>query len=61
MLFDQLERVAIQHIKNKFSVHTEVVGEELIVTSLYDSQVVHQHRQSLEPIIDAVLQRIEGE
>ena len=61
MLFDQLERVAIQHIKNKFSVHTEVVGEELIVTSLYDSQVVHQHRQSLEPIINAVLKRIEGE
>ena len=65
MLFDNLERKALELIRAKFKIETNIVDTEdelsLEVTSLFDDKVVHSHKQDLMPLYEAFKKRINDE
>ena len=65
MLFDNLERKALELIRAKFKIETNIVDTEdelsLEVTSLFDDKVVHSHKQDLIPLYEAFKRRINDE
>mgnify|MGYP001592883357 CR=1 len=65
MLFDNLERKALELIKAKFKTETAIVDTDielcLEVTSLFDNKVVHTHKQDLMPLYEAFKRRIKEE
>ena len=60
-----LERKALQLIRAKFSISTNIVDTEdelsLEVLSLFDGQVIHSHTQNLMPLYEAFKRRIQNE
>ena len=65
MLFDNLERKALELIRAKFKIETNIVDTDtelsLEVTSLFDDKVVHSHKQDLIPLYEAFKKRINDE
>ena len=65
MLFDNLERKALELIRAKFKIETNIVDTEdelsLEVTSLFDDKVVHSHKQDLMPLYEAFKRRMNNE
>lgn len=65
MLFDNLERKALELIRAKFKIETAIVDTDtelsLEVTSLFDDNVVHTHKQDLMPLYEAFKRRINEE
>ena len=60
MLFDNLERKALELIRAKFKIDTDT-ELSLEVTSLFDDKVVHSHKQDLMPLYEAFKKRINNE
>ena len=65
MLFDNLERKALELIRAKFKIETAIVDTDtelsLEVTSLFDNKEVHTHKQDLMPLYEAFKRRINEE
>ena len=65
MLFDNLERKALELIRAKFKIETNIVDTDtelsLEVTSLFDNKEVHTHKQDLMPLYEAFKRRINEE
>ena len=65
MLFDNLERKALELIRAKFKIETDIVDTDtelsLEVTSLFDNKKVHTHKQDLMPLYEAFKRRINEE
>jgi len=65
MLFDNLERKALELIRAKFKIETAIVDTDtelsLEVTSLFDDKEVHTHKQDLMPLYEAFKRRINEE
>ena len=65
MLFDNLERKALELIRAKFKIETAIVDTDtelsLEVTSLFDNKNVHTHKQDLMPLYEAFKRRINEE
>lgn len=62
MLFDNLERKALDLIKKKFYIETELVDTDtelsLVVRSIFDGRVVTSHTQDLLPLLEAFEKRM---
>ena len=62
-MFSHLERMAIQLIKDKFSIHTRIVDSDselsLYVYSKYDDSIVHSHKQDLLPLLESFRKRLD--
>jgi len=62
MLLDSLEKRAIELIRNKFSIHTEIAqsdsGVTLTVYSKFNNETVYEHVQDLDPLIDIIRSQI---
>ena len=65
MLFENLERKALELIRAKFKIETKIIDTDnelsLEVTSLFDDKVVHSHKQDLMPLYEAFKKRINNE
>jgi len=65
MLFDNLERKALELVRAKFKIEPNIVDTDtelsLEVTSLFDDKVVHSHKQDLMPLYEAFKKRISDE
>ena len=65
MLFENLERKALELIRAKFKIETNIVDTDtelsLEVVSLFDDKVVHSHKQDLMPLYEAFKKRINDE
>jgi hypothetical protein len=65
MLFENLERKALELIRAKFQIKTNIIDTDdelsLEVTSLFDDKVVHSHKQDLMPLYEAFKKRIDHE
>lgn len=65
MLFENLERKALELIRAKFQIKTNIIDTDdelsLEVTSLFDDKVVHSHKQDLMPLYEAFKKRINHE
>jgi len=65
MLLDSLEKRAIELIRNKFSIHTEISqsdsGVTLTVYSKFNNETVYEHVQDLDPLIDIIRSQILAE
>jgi len=62
MLLNSLEKRAIELIRNKFSIHTEIAQSEtgvtLTVYSKFNNETVYEHVQDLDPLIDIIRSQI---
>jgi len=62
MLFENLERKALELIRSKFKIKTKIIDTDdelsLEVTSMFDNKIVHNHRQDLMPLVEAFKKRI---
>ena len=62
MLFENLERKALELIRSKFEIKTNIIDTDdelsLEVTSMFDNKVVHNHKQDLMPLVEALKKRI---
>ena len=65
MLFENLERKALELIRAKFQIKTNIIDTDdelsLEVTSIFDDKVVHSHKQDLRPLYEAFKKRINHE
>ena len=65
MLFENLERKALELIRAKFQIKTNIIDTDdelsLEVTSIFDDKVVHSHKQDLMPLYEAFKKRINHE
>jgi len=65
MLFENLERKALELIRAKFKIETKIIDTDnelsLEVISLFDKKVVHSHKQDLIPLYEAFKRRINNE
>jgi len=65
MLFENLERKALELIRAKFKIETKIIDTDnelsLEVISLFDKKVVHSHKQDLMPLYEAFKKRISYE
>lgn len=65
MLFENLERKALELIRAKFQIKTNIIDTDdelsLEVTSIFDDKVVHSHKQDLMPLYEAFKKRINDE
>ena len=65
MLFDNLERKALELIRAKFKIETNIVDTDdelsLEVISLLGKKVVHSHKQDLMPLYEAFKRRMNNE
>lgn len=65
MLFENLERKALELIRAKFQIKTNIIDTDdelsLEVTSIFDDKVVHSHKQDLMPLVEAFKKRIDHE
>ena len=65
MLFENLERKALDLIRAKFKIQTNIVDTDdelsLEVISLLGNKVVHSHKQDLMPLYEAFKRRINDE
>ena len=65
MFIESLEKKAIELIKQKFKVDTEIIdnGTELslVVRSLFNNEIVYSHKQDLIPLYEAIKKRLEKE
>jgi len=65
MLFENLERKALELIRAKFQIKTNIIDTDdelsLEVTSIFDDKVVHSHKQDLMPLYEAFKKRIDHE
>jgi hypothetical protein len=63
MLFENLERKALELIRSKFEIKTSIIDTDdelsLEVTSLFDDKVVHNHKQDLMPLVEAFKKRMD--
>lgn len=63
MLFENLERKALELIRAKFEIKTNIIDTDdelsLEVTSMFDNKVVHNHKQDLMPLVEAFKKRID--
>ena len=63
MLFENLERKALELIRSKFEIKTNIIDTDdelsLEVTSMFDNKVVHNHKQDLMPLVEAFKKRID--
>jgi len=62
MLLNSLEKRAIELIRNKFSIHTEIAQSEtgvtLTVYSKFNNETVYEHVQDLDPLIAIIRSQI---
>jgi hypothetical protein len=62
MLFENLERKALELIRSKFKIKTKIIDTDdelsLEVTSMFDNKIVHNHRQDLMPLVEAFKKRM---
>ena len=62
MLFENLERKALELIRSKFEIKTNIIDTDdelsLEVTSMFDNKVVHNHKQDLIPLVEAFKKRM---
>ena len=60
-LLDGLERRAIELIKRKFHIETELIDTEtelaLVVNSVFDDKIITTHKQDLLPLLAAFKRR----
>ena len=65
MLFENLERKALELIRAKFKIETNIIDTDnelsLEVISLFDKKIVHSHKQDLMPLYEAFKRRINNE
>ena len=65
MFLDSLEKKAIELIKQKFKVDTEIIDNEtelsLVVRSLFNNEIIYSHKQDLIPLYEAIRNRLEKE
>jgi len=65
MFLDSLEKKAIELIKQKFKVDTEIIDNEielsLVVRSLFNKEIIYSHKQDLMPLYEAIRNRLEKE
>jgi len=65
MFLDSLEKKAIELIKQKFKVDTEIIDDgtefSLVVRSLFNNEIVYSHKQDLTPLYEAIRKRIQKE
>jgi hypothetical protein len=62
MLFSSLEEKAINLIKRKFYIETQLVDSDtelsLVVNSMFDGNIVTSHKQDLLPLLEAFKKRM---
>lgn len=62
-MFAALEEKAINLIKNKFRVETELIDKDnelsLVVNSIFDNKIITSHKQDLLPLLDAFEKRLD--
>lgn len=60
-LVDSLERRAIELIKRKFHIETELIDTDtelaLVVNSVFDGKIITTHKQDLLPLLAAFRRR----
>ena len=65
MFLDSLEKKAVELIRAKFRVETEIIDSDnelsLVVRSLFNDEIVHSHKQDLIPLYNAFRNRIQKE
>ena len=62
-MFAALEEKALNLIKSKFRVETELIDKNdelsLVVNSIFDNKIITSHKQDLLPLLDAFKKRLD--
>ena len=63
-MFAALEEKALNLIKKKFRVETELIDKDnelsLVVYSIFDNKIITSHKQDLLPLLDAFKKRLDA-